>query len=430
MGRSDLGVALLLMFAAFVGAHACSADDKSSFERIINSWRTRSTNVRTLRAEIAVKDDFFRQFSRHHNEWVPHGVDGGLDLSMRLVIDGDRVRFDATAWLTDEHTVKTDPFELDDLAADCWIIAGQLSEGRYNRALYSSFLEGDLEYRDPQAFIGLSDGKRRLNFLRTNGSQFSRLTLFPASHTGTDEIYFHADNRGGFDLDNLIYQPLLLAFRPFDKAYAGIDQARCSLAGEAVVRGRRCRLIRESLKPPRNLPCRWFFIDPERDCSVMRYIGEAEDAPDIQIDIDYEKHNVCGWIPSSWQVMRIESPERPLQNFASFQVIKYQINEPVAGVSFEVTPPARTWILDWEDKTQWLERNDGSRRPILLLECKVAADYDTMVNSEPGDASLSQDVDPKAGGAGFFSASALWAPILGGALCLLSLWRARKSRPC
>jgi hypothetical protein len=377
------------------GHTLAQADDgQPEISAIVAAWTSRATQTDQIEVNLQVVNTQHHAFSQFQNEWTPSEANAASPRTAKLRIEGNKIRFDAEAWTYDDHLMHMPVYDYQRHVGDYAEMKEELSAERFQHGLYSHFSRRELMDRDPQAFTSLFDGTQRISFWGQSGMQHAREILLPkpdalqenARHVYRN-LYFHACHDGAFDLDSLVYQPVVLHSRPFEQWYGGIDPKRCTIEGEVLIRGRRCfRMYERTPLEFEGVLERCFMIDPDRDWTIVRYLGKCGDHPQVQFDIDYEQSPDGEWRPTQWTVMRIDFPDRPVQNFVAIEATDYRINQTSGPVSFEVTRPVGTWSIDWQPMTQHLMRADGSKRRILELESDVSAPYEFLMNSEPGQA--------------------------------------------
>ena len=435
-GKPDIAAIVATRRADALPLARKTDEGKPDIATIVAAWTSRATTTDHVEVQLHVVDTKYQAFSQFQNEWTPSDSGGVSPRPAKLVIEGNRIRYDAEAWTYDDHLMHMPVYDYQRHVGDYAKMKEELSAGRFQHALYSHFLRPELSVRDPQSFTSLFDGAQRIDFWGKSGAQHAREILLPKPNAVHEDprgvyrkIYFQACHDGAFDLDNLVYQPIVMTYRPFESWYGGIDPARCTIESEVLIRGRKCfRLVERTQVEFEGASLdRCFMIDPDRGWIVMRYLGKCGDHPQVQIDIDYEQSHDGEWRPSQWTVMRMDSPDRPIQNFATIQATDYKINQNPSPVNFDVTRPVGTWSIDWQPMTQSLLRADGSKRRILELESDVSAPYEVLMNSEPGQAYFEAQLRSR-----FGVLRALWRAesliVFGALLCVVAIipWK-RKS---
>jgi hypothetical protein len=386
-----VGVAIL-----HVGALRPAGAERPSVGDVLAAWTARQAKVQSYHGSYRTRTEVLDRFSRPEYEW-PTLTAGEKDVDIgNIWIDGPQVRVEGATWTDDEDKMEFGPFSFDtdlpDQLVEYW------SGRRFDRALVSRFQSAELEYRAPQKFTSTCNGKTRTNVWYAAPGRVSRVVmLYPPDKVSCGLLDANALYRGGFQLDSLLYQALMIALRPFHPLYGGVDPSRCELLQDvAVIRGRRCLCVRESPGDSQLHMSRRFWVDSERDFVVMRYIGEAPGQPTIQIDIDYDHRAPQCWLPSSWHVIRVEPAifgildrtqiVSPLQRCASLELRDVAINESPSAVSFEPEYATGAWVVDGVHEAEFIVRANGARRELLELEYRTGVPFEALVKSEPGHA--------------------------------------------
>lgn len=425
---------LLTLLSARAG-HAMTICTNDDIPAVFKAWQERAERTKTIEASLELVLGHFGAFSRVQSEWMPLALDKDQWEKSQLVIHGDKVRYDAMSWTYDEHLMSMPVYDYQRHIGDYSRMLEELSTGRFQHSLYSHFTRPDRLRRNPQQLTNLFNGVQRSNFWSEADTLYAREIRLPKPGETQQhrlgayrKLYFQACHDGAFDLDSLIYQPVMLMYRPFEPWYGGIDREHCTLEGEVTIRGRRCRKLIEKTQVDDVTLNRCFFVDPECEWTIVRYIGECGEYPSVQFDVDYNQLSDGQWTPHQWTVMRMDFKNRPLQNFATVKVANLQINKEADEISFEINQPVGTWSIDWQPMTQSLLRADGSKRQILELESDVSASYEVLMNSEPGQGYFEERLRSRLG-----ILRPIWRAeslvVIGAFLCVLAILpRRTKSR--
>lgn len=377
----------VLAFSCPPHVHAQPATARTVAD-VFASWRQNAEKVKSARIKFSHRVREIDQFSRFQSEWVPReGFDESSVENYHFSIDGDKVCCESLQWTYDEHVQGRTLYFFGELPFPKELSAG-VTARRFDRALYSGFRDEELGVRNPQRFKAVCDGQSRRNIWEANETQYARgVVVRPTSTGGIDWISFNALFQGEFDLDSLVYQPLLLAYRPFHPCYAGVQEKSCRLLEKpSVIDGHACLVMREGV--PGDLQkglTRSYWLDPARGYRVLRYIGAGPGVPGVQFDIEYEGDDASGWNPSKWSVMCIPTDERdPIQEFATFEMTDLKLNFPIEAATFHAEFPSGSWVIDMDKQVSYIVREDGTQRMILDLEYRAGAEYADLASSEPG----------------------------------------------
>ena len=361
---------------------------------LMSVWVARSETVNSVSAKVEVQDDAYSDFSNRQSEWIPKDDRLREQRSSTLTIKGGKVRQDSIGWTYDEHMMGISIFDYQRDVGDFVSLRKKLATGRFKRSLYSHFMNVKDERRNPQRYIFTYDGKDRSNFWDGNGENHPRRIFqrAPAPHSASlayRAVYFESMFDGGIDLDHLLCQPLIFHFRPLDPRLGGVYRDNCSLTDKAVINGRQCWILREDSLVP-NEYRRYFFVDPERDWIVTRYVGDAGKHGKLQFDIDSVQDARGMWLPNKWRILRVEAADRPIQSFVTVELSDYSINPKQELDVSQPNVPAGTWNIQmWvytihHESLQSITRADGTERQVLELETDVLTPYEILVNSEVG----------------------------------------------
>lgn len=313
---------------------------------ILKVWRARQDRTRSIEFEwtertITPKGHFSKLQQRavppalRKNE--PEGVNPPEDLvydrPVKLLLDGERLRYsyENKMWLPKEKRYVIDSHT-------------------------STF-----------------DGETSLNYHGPDG-----LSSFP-----TAAIYAEKWNS-----DAGIYhqRALLMAFRPFDFRMSRIDTRNLRLLEEQpFVEGRKCIVLEQT--PARSESRQLFYVDPERDFTILRFTDENRSRLECKIDINYALDKKAGWIPDRWSLVWELAKEAGPESLTA-KVDSYAINPVLDVERFRVQFPAGTWVDDARvtPSSMYLVKEDGKTRPIPRGE--ASATYEQLWNSEAGEAFL------------------------------------------
>jgi thiol-disulfide isomerase/thioredoxin len=137
------------------------------------------------------------------------------------------------------------------------------------------------------------------------------------------------------------WAPVMLAFRPFDRAF-GWKRDRCRLVSEEELVGEtRCIVIQmdELSKSER---C---WVEPARDYAIVRWEKRPLRLPKVAITIDYQDDKLHGWIPIRWtRHLRGATPDAT--GTAEAVVIRYAVNESLPKETFNPVFPPGTSVAE------------------------------------------------------------------------------------
>jgi hypothetical protein len=176
-------------------------------------------------------------------------------------------------------------------------------------------------------------------------------TPAPRGWIGNDSDYLEVKGQD--------FRPLTRHFRGASKSMRSflIDELKPTGA-KLVIGGRSCeQFVIKRVGGDRSE----FWLDPGRDWIVVREVYVHPGRNYTQLDIVYGPHQICGWIPTSWEFRQTVRDTRPVST-ERYVVTKYALNEPIADSVFTLTFPAETNVLDVRDKNdpkQYVSKGDA-----------------------------------------------------------------------
>jgi hypothetical protein len=196
------------------------------------------------------------------------------------------------------------------------------------------------------------------------------------------------------------YLPVLLTFRPFHPAMASftrdelLSPARFTIDSRRTPMERRnCICLKELPSPKRAGYVRSFWLDPEREYSLMRYTVQAPmDAGGrvvVQLDSFEYEQNGSTWVPTAWRMVDT-NPRGAIRQSTMAKVERYSLNPPVEPEEFDIAFPPGTWVTQTLGKdrggprVQYIVREGGEKR--VITENEQSASYEQLLRSESGNA--------------------------------------------
>lgn len=168
------------------------------------------------------------------------------------------------------------------------------------------------------------------------------------------------------DHSDATIRPLLLAYRPLSPDLGGVDPTKLSVsADQGVISGRVCALITQ--QRPRSGARRTFWVDPERDYAIVRWIDTSDRRVVATFDISYQHNDADGWFPCEWSAVMPDSSGKTAIQFIA-HVSRHEINQPIALREFQIEFPAGAMVVDYGAKSTFLVRNGGEKRFISPRE--------------------------------------------------------------
>ena len=335
-------VCICLLLASLAAPSTARCDDVPlSLEQIHAVWRKKQESVHSMRIKWTEIQIIPRgAFGTKGSTAYPAG-DTSTELTRELVLDGSMMldSWDGTAWDYGEKTFEKKSY---------WAASDQ----KTSKAFFSTGHSDIASHPFPMGFI---------NKVRDNQDASSN---------------FHV-------------QVPLFAVRALDPVMGCANLLPKQAEGPTELSlkqldGRRCTVVGNSSGPLR----REFWVDPTRDCAILRYVLTHSGKPVFQIDATYKLHEGIGWLPSAW---RIDSRVAAEFSTASSVVTDCQINPAIDIAEFQPKFPAGTMVTDSQTDSEYLVKSDGMARPILFEENVVRISYDRLLATEPGE-----DVRPDA----------------------------------
>lgn len=181
--------------------------------------------------------------------------------------------------------------------------------------------------------------------------------------------------------------PIMIVFRPFDRAMSHFDPANLRLTTErGMVDGRSCIVFRQ-----RNGDyVRSVWVDNARDFVPVRYVSGPRGRTSIQIDISYSNDPRYGWIPTSWNIALMDA-HGGIEESWDTRSVKYELNEIIPDSAFQLAFPPGTMVRDSIAKGNYLVLENGEKRPVLPGEY-TGKNYEELLHSKPGQLTTNRPI--------------------------------------
>ncbi len=158
---------------------------------------------------------------------------------------------------------------------------------------------------------GLSESSERNTkpakwIIQCEQSQFSQLVNMHESEDSGGIITCRpsAEEVSQWCMDNLVYRAPLLLTRPFESWGGGVSEDALTLLSKKVLlNGRWCDVldeVRDDITPGL---ARRYYVDPQQDNAILRYSAFLGTKLFEQVDFEYAKHPVFGYVPSRWSCL-------------------------------------------------------------------------------------------------------------------------------
>lgn len=142
-------------------------------------------------------------------------------------------------------------------------------------------------------------------------------------------------------------RPVIYCLRAFAPNFGGVQSGSLSFEGNVEINGIDVVLLhdQQGLK---------FYVDPSRDYVVLRHSGiRPGGEPRFQLDIDYDREESIGWIPSGWRLIEY-GDEGNARIVMSCEVVDYSLNEPLSEDLFEIIFPEGTRVFDQRTRRDYV----------------------------------------------------------------------------
>ncbi len=195
-----------------------------------------------------------------------------------------------------------------------------------------------------------------------DGKNGRELQAFDNEHPAVGEIASTT-----YDLSDWTLRPLFLSMWPSEPSFGGIDLSSYETdADPRVFNGVECVVLKASDAKTVESEV---WIDPKRDCVIVRIVGRSGLQVARQIDIRYQNLESVGWVPESWQM----SINRPGTNDISFrcdgELKELSIVDQLADSLFELNFPRQSTVYDVSASShgngqEYIVGSDGQLQPV------------------------------------------------------------------
>ena len=173
--------------------------------------------------------------------------------------------------------------------------------------------------------------------------------------------------------------PLVLALRPASTKLSSIDVSQLRIAPKrGVIGGRACLILESTINAPPESH-RTYWIEPSRDCIIVRSEAFWKGTLGRRIDIDYDHDPLLGWVPRAWSVVDLDDDGQTLQGTFQSSVGDLKFNVPIPATEFTIEQPDGAQLNDQDGTTRWIGSEapnasaQGSRRWHLLIIANLVA---------------------------------------------------------
>lgn len=323
----------MLLMVCWPPAAVTAAVRSVTCEDIVSTWHDRQERMSQVHVSWTQERTYTKFWANCH---VPRAREAYVTLRIgesRLVLSGDRLRFDSGTVDSSGDTIEFDGSRhVDEL--------GRVQHNDARRVFRNNRLRYDqgrrrVDPRDPapvdwprnlRAFTTVFDGEQNTQFL-------------PAERGQYPEVYVFADSSNRFHR-SLYYLPFILTLRA---GWLNIDPDSCWIKEKRELIGdRECCVMVESGGG------RQFWVDVERNCLVLKYVENWDGLGarmKNQFDIDYAQDTTGQWLPVAWSTVFLDN-HGLMEHYARSIVVSADFEQPIAGDEFHVRSPVGTWTFD------------------------------------------------------------------------------------
>ncbi len=225
------------------------------------------------------------------------------------------------------------------------------------------------------------------------------------------------------DLTDPEFFPLLMILRPFHPvlgSFNGQSTVRNMTLESRIVTVAKRPCYQLKLVDPSSSVVQFFWVDSERDFTLVRRSLTQEGKLLAQIDWEDYKLNGRIWIPHRWKMVWMRDDRSVLSSGTSI-VKEFSINSAVDEKEFELEFPVGTLVRErGSHPVDYILREGGNKRLVTLEEW--GATYEQLLASESGQGLKSSSSRRRV---------VLLVGALGGIVLITVLiaWRVRRTRP-
>lgn len=290
----------------------------------------------------------------------------------------------------------------------------------------------DLKYEDIEPYVTRQRVDFRFDTDRTRLTEFNAdqkkvesdasydgkvaRTLLPETHD-RGETYPYGMTRALERFQAYPYQmPPIWFYRMTSPKFRGIEFEHCELTDRSgVIEGKNCVILLE--RPPEGragMRENEYWLAPELDFAVLRYVRKRLGKTIEQLDIDYRQDG-GDLEPTGWRWTTIDPLGRP-ERESKCKVSRLETNLLLPDDEFSLVFPFGAVVRDLDQKESYIVRADSERR--VITDEEKTAKYSQALNSESGMA-----LKPKPASKTLLIVGVIVLLVVG-AMCLV-VWRRR-----
>ena len=127
-----------------------------------------------------------------------------------------------------------------------------------------------------------------------------------------------------------------------------------------------------------------FWIDPNRDCVIVRSSMQDREVVCRQTDFSYRKDIDHGWVLDGWNIKVYDAFGKINHSYAAKVIKTSKVNPQFLDSEFTIAVPLAAYDHDWGNGTEYILLADGQQRKILANEKSVP--YEDLLQTESGKA--------------------------------------------
>lgn len=186
------------------------------------------------------------------------------------------------------------------------------------------------------------------------------------------------------DIENLVFRPLILTYRPTGSDTTQIDLKSVEIVSQAAeVDGRTCVYLTDSPSASGSNLSRSFWLDESRGYILVRYATQSNGRPYSQLDVSYSTDSLWGPVPAEWTATFFLTDGSVLNSVKATRTA-YEINAALKEDTFRISFPPGTIVEDRRRDVRYLVQSSGQERIITRDEIRRGASYEELMTTESG----------------------------------------------
>jgi hypothetical protein len=225
----------------------------------------------------------------------------------------------------------------------------------------------------------------------------------------------HGDDYEGV-LGNLSLCAILLTYRALDPTLVGFNSREYRIEpGVTMVQGHKCLRLANTTS---EVDETHYWVDPARDCLVLR--AERWVLGDLyyRATIDYERNVGRHWAPKAWETLSFHQQTGEVVERSRARVTRHELNPNVATDDFDFEFPVGTMVRNLKTKETYIVREDDNRL-VTRAEMEASASYEKLRSTETGEA-----VGKRHNSSWIYVAAAITAFVMA-AILMTIVWRGK-----